>query len=551
AGLARLRGQTDEARQVLLHALATAEATSVTPVIAELHESLADLERHDGNRQVADVHARQAISGYESIRGTFQAERLRQSWHRGRLDVYGDLYLSLLSRADAASQHEAFGVAERIRSRSLLDAMKRRVADTNPTVQPDASEGPLVDKLGEHRRWLNWMYSALADSLEPNERQQRELHDRELAAGSLADRLALLRPQPGFDAPLALEHVQEWLDDSTVILSYLAIGDRLTLQVISADRVEGMVELATLPAIVDLAANLQFQISRLLLRTGAPIAANRLDRLRRDSEAILSDLYRALIAPAEHLLVRARRVVVVPTSELHAVPFSALYHDGAYLGDQCAIVTSPGVSVLAGMGAPSREIPTETDRTLVVAVPDDDAPAMRDEAERLRERFPSGTFLVAADATRDAVLDTFMGSDLVHIACHGRFDSAHPNASGLRLADGWLTLDRLREVRIDGALVVLTGCETARVRVEDGDDLVGMMAAMIGAGVGGLVASLWKTHDVAATALVEAFYDAWERGADAATALAMAQRSVQDRFAHPAFWAPFIVTQNLNEENAP
>jgi CHAT domain-containing protein len=112
-----------------------------------------------------------------------------------------------------------------------------------------------------------------------------------------------------------------------------------------------------------------------------------------------------------------------------------------------------------------------------------------------------------------------------------------------------LTLDRLREVRLGGALVVLTGCETARVRVEDGDDLVGMMAAMIAAGSSGLVASLWKTHDVAATALVEAFYDAWERGADAVTALAMAQRSVRDSFAHPAFWAPFIVTQNTNEEN--
>lgn len=551
AGLARLRGQTDEARQVLRHALATAEATRVTPVIAELHESLADLDRHDGDRQAADAHARQAINGYESIRGTLHAERLRQSWHRGRLDVYGDLYLSLVSRDDAASQHEAFGVAERIRSRSLLDAMKGRVADTDPTVQPDASEEPLVDRLGEHRRWLNWMYSALADGLEPNEHQQRELHERELAAGSLADRLALLRPQPGFDAPLALEHVQDRLDDSTVILSYLAIGDRLTLQVISADRVEGMMELATLPAIVDLVANLQFQISRLLLRAGAPISANRLDRLRRDTEAVLADLYRALIAPAEELLVHARRIVVVPTSDLHAVPFSALHQDGAYLSDQCAIITSPGVSVLARMGAPSAENPTETDRTLVVAVPDDDAPGLRDEAERLRERFPSGTFLVAADAIRDLVLDAIVGKDLVHIACHGRFDSSHPNASGLRLADGWLTLDRLRDARLDGALVVLTGCETARARVEDGDDLVGMMAAIIGAGAGGLVASLWKTHDVAATALVAAFYDARERGADAAIALAMAQRSVRDRFAHPAFWAPFIVTQNMNEESTP
>ncbi|MDQ3523755.1 MAG: CHAT domain-containing tetratricopeptide repeat protein [Chloroflexota bacterium] len=549
ADLARVCNRADEARDILRGALVTAESARVTPVIAELHESLADLERQVGDRVAADGHARRAINAYEAIRGTLQAERLRQSWHRGRLDVYGDLYLSLVARDDAASQHEAFGVAERIRSRSLLDAMKRRVPDADPTVSTDASERPLIDRLAEHRRWLNWMYSALADGLEPDERQQRDLHQRELAAGSLEDRLALLRPQPGFDTPLALEQVQALLDDSTVILSYLAIGDRLSLQVISSDRVEGMVELATLPAIVDLVANLQFQISRVLLRSGSPISPNRLDRLRRDTEAVLADLYRALIAPVQARLVHARRIVVIPTSDLHAVPFAALHQDGTYLGDQRAVVTSPGVSVLTGMGAASADNLTETDRTLVVAVPDDDAPGMRDEAERLRRRFPSGTFLVAADATRDMVLDSILEKDLVHIACHGRFDSTHPNATGLRLADGWLTLDRLREVRLGGALVVLTGCETARVRVEDGDDLVGMMAAMIAAGSSGLVASLWKTHDVAATALVEAFYDAWERGADAVTSLAMAQRSVRDSFAHPAFWAPFIVTQNTNEEN--
>jgi CHAT domain-containing protein len=131
-------------------------------------------------------------------------------------------------------------------------------------------------------------------------------------------------------------------------------------------------------------------------------------------------------------------------------------------------------------------------------------------------------------------------ADLVHLACHGRFDADHPTASGLCLADGWLTLDRLADIRLEGALVMLTGCETGRVRVDQGDELVGMMAALIAAGAGGLVTSLWKTHDAPAAALMTAFYNELVNGADPLTALRDSQRAVRTQFEHPAWWAPFV-----------
>jgi CHAT domain-containing protein len=139
---------------------------------------------------------------------------------------------------------------------------------------------------------------------------------------------------------------------------------------------------------------------------------------------------------------------------------------------------------------------------------------------------------------------------LIHLACHGRFDAAHPSASGLLCADGWLTLDRLAELRLDRPLVVLTGCETGRVRVDRGDDLVGMMTALIAAGASGLVTSLWKTHDAAATAVMAAFYDALAGGADPVTALRHSQCKVRQRFDHPAWWAPFVGVYAREKGNA-
>jgi CHAT domain-containing protein len=87
---------------------------------------------------------------------------------------------------------------------------------------------------------------------------------------------------------------------------------------------------------------------------------------------------------------------------------------------------------------------------------------------------------------------------------------------------------------------MLTGCETGRVRVERGDDLVGIIVAMITSGVRGLVTSLWKTHDRAATASMASYYDGLMRGMDPVSALRRSQLEVRQSFPHPAFWAPFV-----------
>ena len=69
---------------------------------------------------------------------------------------------------DAAAQAEAFNVAEQIRGRMLLDALHRdSTADSLDTAMSE-SEQALVERLREHRRWLNWIYSSLADGLEPS-----------------------------------------------------------------------------------------------------------------------------------------------------------------------------------------------------------------------------------------------------------------------------------------------------------------------------------------------------------------------------------------------
>src|SRR5690606_2219740 len=104
-------------------------ATRITPLIADLASTLSGLYREAKDAEEADAYARHAIRASEQVRDTIQAGRIRQSWHHGRLDVYGELYRASLGKPDPAHQAEAFDISERIRSRTLLDDLHLRSAD--------------------------------------------------------------------------------------------------------------------------------------------------------------------------------------------------------------------------------------------------------------------------------------------------------------------------------------------------------------------------------------------------------------------------------------
>ncbi len=542
-----LDGDSAAARSRLVAALDRASATQVAPLVAQIHQMLADLARDSGDDDLANAHARRAIAAWERIRATIQADRLRQSWHHGRLGLYEDLYLSLIATRDPGAQREAFGIAERIRGRTLLDAMHLSAAELD-SAPAAGSAAPLAAELDEHRRWLNWMFSALADGRELTPAQLLELGRRERAAATLRDRLDTLRPPSAFTTPVDLEQIQAQLDDTSVILSYLVVGDRITVQVITADTVAGIADLASTTTIADLAAQLQFQVGRALVHASRPPSAAREARLQRDTDAVLAGLHAALIAPVATWLDERDRAIVVPSGVLHSVPFAALVSPEGYLVDRVEIVTAPGSSLLERLRARGGAA-APPERALVVGVPDAAAPGLGVEARLVAGRLDKASLLLGPVATKAAILDAMPEADIVHLALHGRFDDDHPTASGLRASDGWITLDELAGLHLARApLVVLTGCETGRVRVGRGDDLEGLIAAMLAAGARGVITSLWKTHDTAATELTSALYDALEIGREPSAALRASQRALRQRYPHPALWAPFVALHTPSKE---
>lgn len=539
AEAAREHGEIDRALEILERSLADSRYHRINPLTTMLHETLASMYRSQGDHDTANLHARKAIEAAEDIRGTIQADRVRESWHRDRLQVYEDLYLALLSNPDADHQAEAFGVAERIRSRTLFDKMQRRSFDSIASEDKSSADVALAGERDDHRRWLNWMYSSIAEGNEPTEEQLLELRERERALSQLEDRLALLQHHAGFHTPITVAEVHRKIAKTDVVVSYLMLGDRLTVQVIDGQSVHGVDHLATEAEISRLVATLQFQVSRALAHGNSTMSEGRQRRLQRDIESVLRDLHELLIAPIAHLLGNFERIAFIPSGPLYGVPFSALYDGTTYLIDHFEVAIGPGVSILNDMEL-AGTVKTNPSHPLIVSFGDVIAPGLDIEADRIAARFPAAAVLSGEEAEAGAVTAAMREADLIHLACHGRFDSVHPRASGIRLSDGWLTLNRLMENRLNSPLVMLTGCETGRVRVERGDDVIGMIVAFVAAGAAGMVTSLWKTHDSAATRTMEAFYQSLEKLNDPVSALRTAQLHVRDAHPHPAFWAPFV-----------
>ncbi len=91
-------------------------------------------------------------------------------------------------------------------------------------------------------------------------------------------------------------------------------------------------------------------------------------------------------------------------------------------------------------------------------------------------------------------------------------------------------------------LVVLSACETGRGEIHEGEGIYGLQRAFLVAGTHTLLMSLWKVNDRATQLLMTHFYEnLLTHQLSPALALQDAQKKLREKYAHPYFWAAFVV----------
>jgi CHAT domain-containing protein len=188
------------------------------------------------------------------------------------------------------------------------------------------------------------------------------------------------------------------------------------------------------------------------------------------------------------------------------------------------------------------------------------------------------TVLTGKDAS-EASLKQTMSPSILHIATHGFFlkdvdisgkltaDYIGVNAdklkenpllrSGILLAgaqrsvsggsrdsenDGILTAYEMMNLNLDDTqLIVLSACETGLGEVQAGEGVYGFQRALIIAGAGSVMMSLWKVDDAVTRELMIKFYQLWMDGSTVRDAFRKAQQKIREAHPDPYYWGAFVL----------
>ena len=110
--------------------------------------------------------------------------------------------------------------------------------------------------------------------------------------------------------------------------------------------------------------------------------------------------------------------------------------------------------------------------------------------------------------------------------------------------DGLLTASEVTELKLSAEWVVLSACNTASPALHEANGLWGLSNAFFYAGAKSVLASHWRVHDATTKDLMTKAIGRKENVSKAQAlrdaSLALLERD-DNKYAHPAFWAPFTL----------
>ncbi|MBB5955515.1 CHAT domain-containing protein/tetratricopeptide (TPR) repeat protein [Saccharothrix tamanrassetensis] len=456
-----------------------------------------------------------ALATADDLRGRLHDERSRMSWQERQLSVYEVAVDVALAAEDTTA---ALELVERSKARAFVDQLS--LGHVEPTERTEK-----LRRNWERARRRYTTLETLAAAPDPASEIELRLRYRELnnGRGASSDDLAreLEAEQSAVDRLarlLALEQVKsktsvagETLtgpeihallaeDRRCVLAEFFVAEDRTLLFVMTPDQPEPEVyEWDLTAAALTEAVGYFFDTP---VRALVP--------------AEFAEAFGPLLEPIADHCAPGDVVLLVPHGLLHYVPLHAL------LIERNPVCRVPSASLLRyRRRAESRQWRTAA----VFGDSRGDLVHSRQEADLVASLFGAEAAL-GDDASRERLLAAVTaepGPDLIHLACHGRFDDERAVDSAVLLADGRLTVEDIFQLSLTANLVTLSACESGVNANRAGDELIGLTRAVLYAGAPSLVVSLWEVDDLSTALLMADFYQRLRAGEDLAGALSRAQ----------------------------
>ncbi|MCP4701228.1 MAG: CHAT domain-containing protein [Gammaproteobacteria bacterium] len=323
----------------------------------------------------------------------------------------------------------------------------------------------------------------------------------------------------------------------TAVLYPIPLPDRLVLLLSS----EGEIQQTAVPVRAEQFYEVVLELRRRL--------QTRPDNMFREPA---KQLYTWLIRPIEAQLTGMDTLVAVPDGSLRTIPLAALYDGERFLIEKYALAVTPGLTL-----TDPRPIKWDSSEILLAGLSEgvqdySPLPGVPKELKNI-QNLTGGERMLNAGFSIAGLSDRLKSAEysVIHLATHGEFDS-DPEHTYLLTYQEKMTMDDLKKIIGLGRfrdkpieLLTLSACKTA---VGDDRAALGLAGVAVKAGARSAVASLWYVDDEAASLTVTEFYRQLlqNRKLSKAKALQNAQKKMlaQKRYAHPAYWAPFLLIGN-------
>ena len=558
---------------------------------SRIYAGLAFTYRDLNQTNIAIGYYKQAINSIDQVRRNIEGlpPELQKSFllatvdfdNVKTIDIYRQLADLLLKEN---RENEAPQVIELIKNQELKDvtigAKITLTSDENKIATPNPSIIALSNQISECEKANCKEKSQLNDKLTVLVKE----FDTELKKidSEISERIA---KDPGAFDPGKLGKAREVVkaQPNTVMIYPLVLEDKLWLVMYSGDAVkkfEVKVSRSELGNTVKQFRTLMEECERKPVCDSTDITK---------LQPVSQKLYTWLIKPFEPELKqnKVKNLVFALDRVTRYIPMSALYDGQKYLIENYTVYNI----LSADLTNTTDKLPTQPQLTPVLAMGVSEAkggfPALKNVPKELsgiltgsnnRGSYPGKEYLNSAFDFR-ALRDNLANNKILHLATHGVFVPDIKDGSYLLLGNGnklgipeITALTGLSNIH----LVVLSACQTALAGPrQDGVEIASVAYYFLNNGAKAVMASLWQVADESTSDLMQDFYlnMAREEKPTKALALRLAQLSLlygkqvtlndikrgidvipadkparqtpkQANFAHPYYWAPFILIGN-------
>ncbi len=338
------------------------------------------------------------------------------------------------------------------------------------------------------------------------ERRQRALEK------SVTERARAVRADT-FQAPLArVEELSQALND-VALVEFVQVNGTLLAVAVTAGA-STLHDLGPKADVLEQLDALRFAQRRLAAggsNRGLLAATNSVT----DSARSLDEL---LLVPLRERILD-RPLVVVPTGDMHVLPWGLLPS-----ASERSVTVAPSASVW--LAARERR---KVRRGDVVLVAGPGLPGARDEIAAVARVYGGSAHIFTDEAASvETVINALQGAGYAHLAAHGRFRADNPLLSSIELEDGPMTVYDLENLESAPTVVVLSACDSGLSAVHPGDELMGLVGALLRMGTRALIATTSAVPDEVARDLMVAFHQALQDGLPPGEALLRARRGLDD-----------------------